>query len=401
MRWRILALLFGARVGLGLQFQTVTSVGNDLVVAYGLTQAQIGTLIGLFMAPGLILALPAGLAARFASDRMLVALGLLALAGGGMISATAASSFMIGAGRLLSGCGFVLSMLYFTKMVADWFSGREIATAMGILVMSWPFGIAMGQVGHAWLAHAADWRAPFIAASAYCAIAAIAVVLLYRAAPGTSSGTSPAATRPSIGLIGIEWTLIAAAGFAWGVFNAGYVGYLTYGTRLLEARGATSIQAAAIISIGSWLMILSGAACGQIVDRTRSRNVVLVVCMLGAVASLALFHRAGAGPLASILFGLVGMAPAGVIMALAGEAVPPERRAFGMGVFFTIYYAAMTACPPIAGWLFDTTASATPPIVFAALLFLTVLPATVAFGIVKRRGCAKVLTPKMGTAGKR
>jgi len=45
-----------------------------------------------------------------------------------------------------------VSTLYFTKMTADWFSGRELATAMSVMVVSWPFGIAMGQIGHGWLA---------------------------------------------------------------------------------------------------------------------------------------------------------------------------------------------------------------------------------------------------------
>ena len=60
MRWRILGLLFLARIGLGIQFQTVASVGDDLIVAFGFNYADIGFLIGLFMAPGLFLALPAG-----------------------------------------------------------------------------------------------------------------------------------------------------------------------------------------------------------------------------------------------------------------------------------------------------------------------------------------------------
>ena len=30
-----------------------------------------------------------------------------------------------------------------TKMVADWFAGKEIATAMAAYVMSWPAGIAL------------------------------------------------------------------------------------------------------------------------------------------------------------------------------------------------------------------------------------------------------------------
>jgi MFS family permease len=392
MRWRILALLFLARVGLGFQFQTLTSVGDDLVVAFGLTHAEVGTLIGLFMASGLFLAFPAGLATRLASDRVLAALGLAALAAGGMISALAPDPWTIGAGRLVAGGGFLVSTLYFTKMVADWFAGREIATAMSILVMSWPFGIAMGQIGHAWFAANGDWRVPFVAASIYCAVAAIAILALYHPATVQRS-TLPLAGKatPRFGLSSQEWALVTAVGIAWGVFNAGYVAYLTYGPKSLEASGATPLEAAGIISIASWLMILSGAACGQLVDRMGRRNQVLTICMAGAVASLLLLQIDDAGPFASVLFGLVGMAPAGIIMALAGEAVPLERRAFGMGVFFTIYYAIMTAGPPISGWLYDSMEATTAPLLFAALLFVAVLPAVLAFDAAKSRGTAKAV----------
>jgi hypothetical protein len=65
VRWRILGLLFLARIGIGFQFQTVASVGDDLAAAFELDYAAIGILIGLFMAPGLVLAIPAGYWGRF------------------------------------------------------------------------------------------------------------------------------------------------------------------------------------------------------------------------------------------------------------------------------------------------------------------------------------------------
>lgn len=375
MRWRILALLFLARIGLGFQFQTLASVGDNLVVAFGLDYAGIGLLIGLFMAPGLLLAMPAGLSGRYVSDRVLAGSGLCALALGGIVSGTAADPWMIGFGRVVSGAGFLFSTLYFTKMVADWFVGREIATAMGILVMSWPFGIAMGQIGHAWLAESYGWRVPFQVASAYCLVAAVCIFAHYRPPPDLPKAKSGAATR----LSAREWRLIGAAAVAWGAFNAAYVVYLSFGPKVLVEMGQSAFTAAGIISVGSWVMILSGAICGQIADRFGRRDTILAVCMTSALIALYLLQVPQAGLAASLLFGLIGMAPAGVIMALAGEALRPEQRAFGMGVFFTGYYAIMLAAPPIAGAVFDATGRAIGPIVFAAFLFAWVVPAALAF----------------------
>lgn len=375
MRWRILALLFLARIGLGIQFQTVVSVGDDLVVAYGLDYAGIGLLIGLFMAPGLVLAIPAGYWGRFVSDRIMVVLGLGALALGGLVSSFASDSWVLGFGRICAGVGFVLAMLYFTKMVADWFEGREIATAMSILVMSWPFGIAMGQVGHAWLAVTYGWQIPFQVASAYCLLAGLGVFLFYRppnALPAVKSVQGAS-------LSGLEWRLVICAGTSWGVFNAAYVTYLSFGPKVLEGFGQTAISAAGIISVGSWVMIISGALCGQIVDRFGGRNLVLSICMGGAIVSLLLLSVPGAGLGASLLFGLIGMAPAGVIMAMSGQALRPQVRAFGMGIFFTVYYAVMLITPPIAGVILDATGRAQGAVWLAIILFASVIPLAILF----------------------
>jgi predicted MFS family arabinose efflux permease len=374
-RWHILALLFLARTALGFQFQTLASVGDNLAVTFGLDYAEIGLLIGLFMAPGVLLALPAGLWGRYVSDRNMVGFGLLAMAVGSVISALASGRLGVGTGRVLAGIGCLFAMIYFTKMIADWFAGREIATAMSILVMSWPFGIAMGQVGHAWLAATYGWQLPFEVASAYCLIAALGVFLLYR----PPHDLPDAAGGMQVVLTGQEWRLMLCAAAAWGVFNAAYVTYLAFGPKVLEGHGQSAIAAAGTISVGSWIMIISGAVCGQIVDRFGGRTVVLTVCMGGAIGALLLLSLPGAGIGASMLFGLIGMAPAGVILAMAGQAMRPQVRAFGMGIFFTVYYAIMLVTPPVAGAILDATGNVQNPLLLAIILFATVVPLGIAF----------------------
>jgi predicted MFS family arabinose efflux permease len=202
-RWAILALLFATRVGLGFQFQTLGSVADPLAKSLHLSFAEIGTLIGLFLMPGLVLSIPLGFAGKYTSDRALVAAGLLALALGGGVAAAADGFGHLALGRVLCGGGFVVTTIFFTKMVADWFAGRELATAMAVLVMSWPFGIAMGQVGHGWLAATYGWRMPFIAASLYCLAGAVLLLAAYRPPQATTSATRPASGR----LTAREWTL--------------------------------------------------------------------------------------------------------------------------------------------------------------------------------------------------
>jgi predicted MFS family arabinose efflux permease len=370
MRWRMLALLFLARVALGVQFQAMASVGDEVAVAFGLDYAGIGLLIGLFMAPGLVLSLPAGAVGRFLSDRALAALGLSALALGGVLSALAHEAWTIGAGRVLSGAGFLFSTLYFTKMVADWFDGREIATAMSVLVTSWPLGIALAQVLNAVLLESFAWPVPFFMASGYCLLNAFTVFVFYRPPEKPSGGTA----LLSDGLSAREWQLIICAGFVWAVFNGGYVVYLSFGPGVLEEFGLSPVAAAATISLGSWATLLSFAICGYLTDRFGGRNLVLTLCTFSAVAALGLICLPGGGMAGSLLLGCVGMAPAGVIMALAGKALRPQNRAFGMGIFFSIYYAVMLLVPLGAGVLLDATGDPQTTMIFGAILFASMLP---------------------------
>jgi predicted MFS family arabinose efflux permease len=379
-RWAMLALLFAARIGMGFQFQTLGSVADPLASDLSLNFAEIGSLIGLFMMPGLVLSLPAGLAGRYASDRVLVALGLAALALGGALAAVAGGFAALAVGRLLCGAGFVLTALYFTKMVADWFTGRELATAMAILLTTWPLGIAMGQVGHGWLATAHGWRAPFVVASFYCLVMAAAVLVAYR--PPRTGGSASLAQATNLSRR--EWKLTLIASMAWASVNAAYIIYLSFAPRVLAAGGLGSFEAASIVSLASWVMLLSGTMCGYIVDRTGRADLILYVCLCFAIVSLALMpHVAWAVPL-SLAFGLIGMSPAGPIMALTGEAMAPDKRAFGMGVFYSAYFLLVAPAPAVAGWLYDWSGDVFIPILFAIAMFILTFAANITFRVVQR-----------------
>src|SRR4051812_26123944 len=82
-RWRMLLVLFLARTAMAYQFQTVPSAGPFLIENLHLDFAHLGTLIGLYMFPGIVIALPGGMLARdFGAERMvLTGLALMVLGG--------------------------------------------------------------------------------------------------------------------------------------------------------------------------------------------------------------------------------------------------------------------------------------------------------------------------------
>src|SRR5262245_55150225 len=142
-RWIILLVLFLARTAMAYQFQTVGALGPILVDALKIDFAWVGTLIGLYMLPGAIFALPGGLLGQRYGAKNLVLIGLSLMVAGGSLTAT--DFFPIVAiVRLIIGVGAVLIKLVMTKMLTDCFASVEFFTVRSFFITSGPLGLAMG-----------------------------------------------------------------------------------------------------------------------------------------------------------------------------------------------------------------------------------------------------------------
>jgi MFS family permease len=235
-RWLILAVLFIVRTAMGFQFQSVGSVSSFLVEDLNIDYARLGTLIGLYdlpgivlALPGIVLALPGGLLGKRFSDKRVVvtALGLMTL--GGLVMGFSDSYTLAAAGRLLSGVGAVLLNVLATKMVADWFAVREIVTATAVLVSSWPLGISLALVSLGLLATARSWMLVMHLTAVVCLVALVLVVAVYCTPSVVSNDQVTKWTGFKFSRR--ELWLVVLAGFIWALFN---VGFSSFSIRLLQ-----------------------------------------------------------------------------------------------------------------------------------------------------------------------
>src|SRR3984885_14880556 len=194
-RWFILAVLFVVRLTMAFQFQSVAAVAPLLGREFGVGLADIGILIGLYFTPGIALALPGGAIGQRLGDKNTVLGALLLMLIGGVAMALSTSWSGQIAGRLVAGAGGVLLNVVMTKMVADWFAGREIATAMAIFVNSWPAGVALALLTLPSIGTADGVGAVYLAVAA---LTALGFVLLAAAYPPPANSMTAAAA--SIGL---------------------------------------------------------------------------------------------------------------------------------------------------------------------------------------------------------
>jgi len=342
-RWSILALLVLVRTGTGIQYQTVASLSPLLMSDYSLGIADIGLLIGLYHAPGTILAFPGGAIGARLGDKRLVLTGLVLMA---------AAEFMMPFGptwpaemgaRILAGTGGILLNVMMLKMVADWFAGKETATAMGIIGNAAPAGIALALVTIPSIAEMGGRTLASAATLGYLALAFASMALAYRAPAEVAAVARQQKLWPQRRVA----LALATAGMVYGIYNVGLTTILAYGPLMLAERGWTFAAASSVTSLVLWIVTVSLPGGGYLADRTGQRALVLVGGLLAFAAAMALAPRVDDALPVFILLGIASGLPCGVIMSLPTQVLSPATRAAGMGILLTVYYV-MNVCGPWA-----------------------------------------------------
>jgi MFS family permease len=366
-RWTILAVLFTVRLTMAFQFQSVGAVAPLLGPAFGVGLADIGTLIGLYFAPGVALALPGGAIGRTFGDKRTVLAALLLMLIGGLAMALSDSWSIQIAGRLISGAGGVMLNVQMTKIVADWFAGKEIATAMAIFVNSWPAGIALSLLALPLIGSNLGIEAVHLAVAAVIGAALVLFALIYQP---PAKAVSAAAGETSARLDRRAAIAVVTAGLIWGLFNIGFAMIFSFGPSMLVERGWSIPAAGSVISSALWLAVISVPLGGFLADRSRRPSLVLTAgCIVSAILIVAL-PRSGAVILIVVAIGLINGLPAGPMMSLPARVLRGETRAIGMGIFYTLYYGTMMLGPVVGGALAKWTGSAAAALDFGAALLV-------------------------------
>lgn len=377
-RWLALAVIFLTRTSMGVQFQSVASVAPLMVEDLHLSWAQVGSLIGLYMLPGAALSALGGLLGQRFGDRRMVIAGLSLMLAGGLVTAASGGFAVASIGRLASGAGAVLMNILLAKMTADWFTGREMATAMAVLITAWPVGLGLAASTLGGLAARTSWPTAIVVASATAALGLLLMAGLYRDAPARGApGARAALGARDIGLA-------VSSGVAFSLFNASLLVVLAFAPAMLSAQGSTLGEAGFVVSLAIWVTILSVPAGGVLGDRYRRPHLLIVGGSLAAALLIALLPTLPTAALGLILVGLVVGAPPGSLMSLLPRVLAPERLATGLGVFYTLFYLLIAASQSVAGLVRDLSGDPAMPIRLAAAMMAATVLGLGAFCLVEQ-----------------
>jgi MFS family permease len=361
----MLLVLFLVRLAMGYQFQSVASTSAQLVDAFGLSYAEVGTLIGLFLLPGVFIAIPSGALTRTVADKNLLMFGAMAMVVGAFLMGSATNPFELYAGRVITGVGGTIFNVILTKMVTDWFIEKEIVIALSVMLTAWPIGIALGLLIHGPVAAAYGWSWTMYLAAIAALAALVLTAAFYRAPLSSATKTS---TPLRYGLPTRELVHISIVGLGWTLYNAALVAVVSFAPDALVSAGDEPGAAHSVTSLFMWTMLISLPLGGRLLESIGYITTAITLSLLTAAALIIALSVAIAPVAMFVLLGVFAGIPAGALISLSAEAVCPENRGPGLGIFYTWYYAGMTVAPVIAGWLRDWSGSTQTPVLFSAVL---------------------------------
>jgi predicted MFS family arabinose efflux permease len=381
LRWMMLVVLFLVRLAMGYQFQSVASVSSHLVSDLGLSYMQVGTLIGFFLLPGIFIAIPSGSLTRAVTDKNLLMIGALTMVVGALVMATADSVSSLYAGRLITGIGGTIFNLILTKMVTDWFAQYEIITGLAVMLTAWPIGISLGLLTQGDLADAYGWPWAMNATGVVALAALILTATLYRNPPGLEH-VHDQPLRITLPLR--QFVHVSIVGFAWTLYNATLIIFVSFTPAVLVDRGFEPSIARSVTSLAMWAMLISIPFGGRLLE-VFGWITTSVVVSLSAAAAVMVAVSLGIAPEAlCVVFGVIAGVPAGALLALSAQALSADNRGPGLGIFYTWYYAGMTVGPVLAGWTRDVSGSTAAPVMLGAAFFVGVVLCVGVFRLLQR-----------------
>jgi sugar phosphate permease len=327
-------------------------VAGDLMAAFAVSAAALGTLSAIYPYCFAAMGLPGGSLADVLGPRRTLTLGGLGMGGGAILFGLAPAFGVAFAGRLLVGVGASVMLIASLRLAAEWFRPDEFATVAGGAQSVGSLGALAGTTPLALLVEQIGWRHAFLAIGGATTLLAGVCFLLVRDRPepgeappgGTGAGSGTAAPGLREVIAGIpnvitnsrSWTAGLTTGGIYGGFAA-FIGlwgvpYIT------QVHGLPRVQAANRVALAAVGLLVGAPLIGWLSDRVleRRRLPLVAVSALNVLAWLPLTLPAtpiAAVWLAPVCF-LIGLSASVVVLVFACIREVNDPRYVGVALGF-------------------------------------------------------------------
>jgi MFS family permease len=353
--WLVLALMALANFGNYYVYDSIGPVADLLQRQRDFSDSQIGMLNAIYSLPNVVLILLGGiLVDRFGAARMLVWTALICLAGTALTAWSPSFSGMA-AGRLLFGIGAETFNIATITAVVKYFSGRNLAFAVGT-------SIAVGRAG----AFSADMSPTWFAglcpdgnrhsSSQLLALSAAAVGLLVA---DRSRGTRIPACGCFLAFAAISgfgaayWYLLVLCVLWYSVI---FAFRSTFAIKYFQHAHGLDLAAAGAINAWVFLAALFATpAFGWLCDRTgRYAPWLAFGALLLPVSIVVMAVSNGSLWIGTVLIGVSFSLVPAVMWPLTAKLVPQARLGTAIGLMWVVQNAGMAGANIVAGWLNDS-----------------------------------------------
>jgi predicted MFS family arabinose efflux permease len=355
-RWSSVFLLYGVGLIASSFLGKVAPIGPLLQSDLGLSLAQLGWMVSTITAVAGVLGAAAGFwLAGFGARRALL-LGLVILAGAGMLTAVGSSAEVMIAGRVFEGVGYLLVVVAAPTLIVRLSRGPDQASALALWGTFIPVGLAISAFAGGALAAAIGWRGWL---SLLGVLPALAVPLVMLAIPAEERQEPSRADGMALSGVG-SLSALAAAFSCIGLIGVVMIALLP--TFLVEVHAVSLAAAGAATALVSLASVPGSLLAGWLMRRGAGLRALSLCSLIMPAAALPTFLSGarldlaiGAAAIILIANGVVVSAMFATVPLLAKR---PSGVALGNGLIAQLgslgtlfgppLFGAMTAA---AGWL--------------------------------------------------
>jgi len=344
---------------------------------FGATDGMLGLIAGPgFIVSFVLFTIPLARLADHWSRRKVLAIAAVTWSVATALCGLATGMATLATARLVVGIGEAGGMPPSQSMIAQLFSLRRRATALGALAASTYFGLVLGLAGGGAIAGAWGWRTAFL----LLALPGIPLALLVWLTGPRRMPRAPDVAKPAdesmVAALRACWAIpsLRLLGVGMGIFNIfGYAGAIWMPAYFMRSHGMTMVQAGAWLGFGAAVGgIIGSFASGAIVDALSRHDerwqlrvpalglmlafpLLIVMLLLPGGASVTLLgHIVPTVALISLVAGSLSSLWMGPSFAAAARVVAPDRRAQATAMLVVIINVLGSACGPlVAGFVSD------------------------------------------------
>ncbi len=386
-RWAILFMAYLCMLVFAFSLQSLPPILTLIIEELKLTHADAGLLMSLFTFPSIFLAILAGLLSDRLGSFKVGLISLILVIIGTLFFALSRAFPFAGFGRVVAGSGAVTISIVAAKILAQWFRGREVGTAMGVYNTAMPVGTIICFTTFGRLGESLGWQTPIFFTALICMIGLAAFLFLYRSAPNSPQKIEHN-KQERAGLLSSFFNvgnLIWLAGLCWLWFNAAAISFSTFAPDFFVSKGHSIGYAGFLTSLLMWGSLGLSPIIGRLIDKFNNIDIFIGAGGLIFTISLYLVSKS-----TNFLFPMAVMAIAVAfiptpVFSYLSKVLPSKDLGLGFGILGMGSGIGMFFGPYLSGLIRDKTGSYEITFIFLSILAVLILVTSVILRIKMKR----------------